>query len=68
MNNNDKSDPTPEERAEADRAIREFMAAQAAVPESERTQITSDKFDGPIGEPADASTDESQAPSDSDRQ
>lgn len=66
MNSDNKPDPTPEERAEADRAVRKFMVAQDAVPISERTQITSDKFDGPIGEPADGSTDESQAKSDSD--
>lgn len=48
---NPKPDPTPAERAEADRAIREFIAAQDAVPESERRFVTSDKFHGPVGQP-----------------
>jgi len=44
-------DPTLEERAEAEREIREFMASQQEVPESERTVISNEKYDGPIGEP-----------------
>jgi hypothetical protein len=44
------SDPTPEERAEAEKSVREFMQAQQAVPESERIVISSEKYDGQIGE------------------
>jgi hypothetical protein len=43
--------PTPEERAAAEKSVREFMEAQQAVPESERIVISSKKYDGQIGEP-----------------
>lgn len=43
------ADPTLEERAEAESAIREFMRQQAVAPDSQKTVIDSPKFDGLIG-------------------
>lgn len=42
-------DPTQEEREEAERAVREFMALQAVVAESERTIIGNRKFEDGVG-------------------
>ena len=50
-------DPTPEERAVAESAIREFTQQQTAVPGSDKTVIDSSKFDGPIGTPDDSGQD-----------
>lgn len=46
-------DPTPEERAEAEAKIRDFMERQAAIPEEQKSSMDSPKYDGPIGQPAD---------------
>jgi len=54
MDSNSRPDPTPEERAEAQKAIEEFMAAQDKIPEPDRVVIKSEKYDGPIGEPAES--------------
>jgi len=48
---NNHPDPTPEELDAAEESVREFMNAQQAVPESERIMISSEQYDGQIGEP-----------------
>ncbi len=57
MTTNNHSTPTPEELAAVEESVREFMQAQQAVPKSERIVISSEKYDGQIREPAQATSD-----------
>ncbi len=56
---------TPEEIEQSNARIQEFIRRMEAVPESERTPNTSEKFAGPVGHPVESP--EQDAPDESEK-